>query len=84
MRSEALRDLSIEEARIRLRDDIAELENMRFQQTLQELEHSHRIREVRRDIARLRTVLREFELGIRIPPDKTETSQENSGEMSQS
>ena len=70
MNSQQLRELSLEEANIRLRDDIAEIESLRFQQTFHELEHPHRIRAVRREIAQLRTLLRELELGIRTPIDK--------------
>lgn len=41
-----------------------ELFNLRFQQATGQLEAPHRIRDVRRSIARAKTVLRARELGI--------------------
>ena len=41
------------------------LMNYRFQKVLQQLEHSHKIKETRRELAQLKTILREFNLGIR-------------------
>ncbi len=43
-----------------------ELFNLRFQSATGQLESHGRLRAVRRDIARIYTVLREYELGIRI------------------
>ncbi len=47
----------------RLKDELAKLKkeqfNLRFQQATGQLEKSSRIRQVRRDIARVQTVLRE-------------------------
>jgi large subunit ribosomal protein L29 len=42
-----------------------ELFNLRFQQTTGQVKNLHRAREVRRDIARIKTVLRERELAAR-------------------
>ena len=46
-----------------LRDDLAALKkeqfNLRFQRATGQLENTARVREVRRDIARVRTILRE-------------------------
>ena len=44
--------------------------NMRFQAATGQLETNHRISEVKRDIARILTILRERELGIRVAPGK--------------
>jgi len=60
-----LRELSVEELDIKLEEDREELENLRFRQTLQEVENPLRIRWLRREIAQILTVLREYELGIR-------------------
>ena len=65
MKSEELRELSVEELQIHLEEDREELENLRFRQTLQEVENPLRIRRLRREIAQILTVLREYELGIR-------------------
>ena len=49
-----------------------ELFNLRFQSATGQLESHGRIRAVKRDIARIYTVLRERELGIRATPAATE------------
>ena len=41
------------------------LMNYRFQKVLQQLEHSHKIKETKRELAQLKTILKEFDLGIR-------------------
>ena len=51
----------------------AELFNLRFQSATGQLESHGRVRQVKRDIARIYTVLRERELGIRATPVATET-----------
>jgi large subunit ribosomal protein L29 len=48
----------------RLREHKEELFNLRFQAATGQLESHGRLRQVRRDIARIYTVLRERELGI--------------------
>ena len=65
MKNVELRELSVEELDIKLEEDREELENLRFRQTLQEVENPLRIRWLRREIAQILTVLREYELGIR-------------------
>src|SRR3954471_11089781 len=45
-----------------------ELFNLRFQSATGQLEGHGRVRAVKRDIARIYTVMRERELGIRSPP----------------
>lgn len=46
----------------------AELFNLRFQSATGQLESHGRVRQVKRDIARIYTVIRERELGIRVTP----------------
>ena len=65
MKTQELRELTHEEADIRLRDAIEEMENLRFQHSLRQLENPQRINLVRREIAQLNTILHENELGIR-------------------
>lgn len=50
----------------------AELFNLRFQAATGQLESHGRVRQVKRDIARIYTVLRERELGIRATPAAAE------------
>jgi large subunit ribosomal protein L29 len=54
-----------------LDDALEELQNLKFQHATHQLDNPLRIRMVRRDIARLKTVLHEIELGIRKPLKQT-------------
>ena len=56
MKAAELRDLSDEELRGKLRELQEELFNLRFQFATGQIENVGRIRTVRRDIARLKTV----------------------------
>ncbi|MEU7992331.1 50S ribosomal protein L29 [Rothia amarae] len=58
-------ELSDEALSEELRKSKEELFNLRFQAATGQLENPGRIRSVKRDIARVYTVLRERELGIR-------------------
>ena len=63
-----LRELADEELTDRLRQSKEELFNLRFQSATGQLESHGRLRAVKRDIARIYTVIRERELGIRATP----------------
>jgi large subunit ribosomal protein L29 len=59
-----LRGLTEDELLGKLRESKEELFNLRFQAATGQLESHGRLRAVRRDIARIYTVMRERELGI--------------------
>jgi large subunit ribosomal protein L29 len=59
-----LRSTSDEELLTRLREAKEELFNLRFQVATGQLDNNARLRTVRRNIARIYTVMRERELGI--------------------
>jgi large subunit ribosomal protein L29 len=59
-----LRALTEDELLGKLRESKEELFNLRFQAATGQLESHGRLRAVRRDIARIYTVMRERELGI--------------------
>jgi large subunit ribosomal protein L29 len=59
-----LRHLDEERLEEKLRESKEELFNLRFQAATGQLESHGRLRQVRREIARIYTVLRERELGI--------------------
>ena len=59
MKAKEIRDLSADELKQKLADSEKELFNLRIQQASAKLEKPDRIRQVRRDIARIRTVLNE-------------------------
>jgi len=65
MKARELRELSIPELKEKLSQLREELFNLRFQKTIHRLENPMRIRQVKRDIARILTILREKELNIR-------------------
>ena len=59
-----VRDLDDEQLLVRLREAKEELFNLRFQVATGQLDNNHRLHTVRKDIARIYTVMRERELGI--------------------
>ena len=65
MKKQELSKLSVEELKAKLKDNNDSLMNMRFQKALQQLEHPKQITRIRKEIAQIKTVLREFDLGIR-------------------
>ena len=58
----------------RLREAKEELFNLRFQAATGQLESHGRLRAVKKDIARIYTVVRERELGIRTAPGTKENA----------
>ena len=62
------RELTDEELKSRLADAKEELFNLRFQLATGQLTNNRRISTVKRDIARIYTVLRERELGLSVVP----------------
>jgi large subunit ribosomal protein L29 len=62
MKTEELRQLSEEELNAKMRDAKEELFNLRFQTATGQLDNTSRIKEVKKDIARVFTILREREL----------------------
>ncbi|MDA8334446.1 MAG: 50S ribosomal protein L29 [Peptococcaceae bacterium] len=60
-----LRELSNEELAKKLADSKDELFKLRFQLATGQLENYMRLKEVRQHIARVKTILREREIGIR-------------------
>ena len=65
MRKSELNKLNTDELNTKLRDNQEELVNLRFQKALQQLEHPQQIRLIRKEIAQVKTAIKEFELGKR-------------------
>ncbi len=63
-----LRELTDEELTEKLRESKEELFNLRFQMATGQLDNNRRLRTVRRQIARIYTVLNERELGLASGP----------------
>jgi large subunit ribosomal protein L29 len=62
MKTFELRELPEDELRKRIRDEEENLVHLKFQKATSQLESPIKVRTVRRDIARMKTVLREMEL----------------------
>jgi len=73
MKALELKDLSIEELKQRLSDEQESLANLRFQLATSQLESPIRVRTVRRDIARIQTVLTKKQRATAAPGEATKT-----------
>jgi large subunit ribosomal protein L29 len=62
VKAQEIRALSTDEVKVRLNDMEEEFFNLRSQFTIGQLENFNRLTELKRDIARLKTILREREL----------------------
>ncbi len=59
MKVKDIRELSVDELNAKLKELKTELFNLRFQLAINQLENTNRIPEVKRDIARVMTILQE-------------------------
>jgi large subunit ribosomal protein L29 len=64
VKAQDIRILSTDEIRTRLDDIEEEFFNLRSQFTIGQLENFNRLTELKRDVARLKTILRERELEV--------------------
>ena len=62
MKANELRDMSAAELTKKLAELKEELFNLRFQHAINQLENPMRMKEVKKDIARIKTVLRQLEM----------------------
>jgi large subunit ribosomal protein L29 len=60
-----LNEMNQAELENKLQDNLDALQNLRFQKSLQQLENPLGIKVLRRENAQIKTVLREFDLGLR-------------------
>jgi large subunit ribosomal protein L29 len=65
-----LRELSTEDLVMRLREAKAELFNLRVQSATGQLDNNRRLHVVRKEIARIYTIMRERELGLSAEPSE--------------
>ena len=64
MKADQLRDLTVDELNQKYRDYKDELFNLRFRSVTGQLKDNMRLRSVKQNIARIKTVLRERELDV--------------------
>ena len=62
MKAKEIRELSVEELEVKLTELNKDLFNLRLQNATNQLDNPTRISEVKRDIARVNTILREHQL----------------------
>ena len=60
MKAAELRSMSVEALESKVKELKAELFNLRFQHAINQLDNPHKMTEVKRDIARVMTVLQEM------------------------
>ena len=65
MKKSELRELNTTELDEKLRECMESLQNYRFQLAMQQLEDFTVISKVRKEIAQIKTALKEYEIGIR-------------------
>ena len=65
MQKKEIEKLNKDELKTKLSDNEEALLNLRIQKALQQLEHPQQIRSLKREIAQIKTVIREYDLGIR-------------------
>tara|TARA_B110001454_G_scaffold216756_1_gene240610 strand:- start:2121 stop:2330 length:210 start_codon:yes stop_codon:yes gene_type:complete len=65
MPKDDFKKLNKKQLKSKLNDNKEALLNYRFQKVLQQLENPLQIRKTKREIARIKTILREYELDIR-------------------
>ena len=68
--SAPMRELEDDELETKLREAKEELFNLRFQAATGQLESHGRLNAVRKDIARIYTIMRERELGLSVAPNE--------------
>ncbi|MDG4789959.1 50S ribosomal protein L29 [Plantactinospora sp. WMMB334] len=74
VKASELRELSEEELVSRLREAKAELFNLRVQGATGQLDNNRRLQVIRREIARIYTIMRERELGLSAAPTEVTAS----------
>ncbi len=66
MKVREIRELSKEELEASVAEKAEELANLKFQLALHQLDNTSKVRIARRELARMKTILQEFRLGIRV------------------
>ena len=77
MKAEQIREMSVDDLQGKEKELQEQLFRLRFQKSIGQLDNALKIRETRRDIARVKTVLKEKQVGAMT--EKTETTGEGPG-----
>ena len=66
MKTAQLREMNEVELNAKLDENLEALQNLKFQQALQQLEDGTTISKTKKEIAQIKTVLNEYKLGLRV------------------
>jgi ribosomal protein L29 len=72
MKVTELREMNHLELNAKLIENLDALQNLKFQQALQQLEDGTTISKTKKEIAQIKTVLNEYKLGIRVAQGEKE------------
>ena len=72
MKTAQLREMNEVELNAKLDENLEALQNLKFQQALQQLENGSTISKTRKEIAQIKTVLNEYKLGLRVAQGENE------------
>ena len=72
MKATELREMNQLELNAKLVENLDALQNLKFQQALQQLEDGTTISKTKKEIAQIKTVLNEYKLGIRVAQGEKE------------
>ena len=69
-----IREMSTDEIKKRILEDQKNLVDLKFQQELKQLTNTAKLRLVRKDIAKMKTILIEREMQVNNPPRRTKAN----------
>jgi|TARA_B100000809_G_C15119154_1_gene523589 large subunit ribosomal protein L29 len=72
MKGTQLREMNLAELKIKLDENLEALQNLKFQQALQQLEDGTLVTKTRKEVAQIKTVLNEYKLGLRVSQGEKE------------
>ena len=72
MKGTQLREMNLAELKIKLDENLEALQNLKFQQALQQLDDGTLITKTRKEVAQIKTVLNEYKLGVRVSQGEKE------------
>ena len=69
-----IREMSTDEIKKRILEDQKNLVDLKFQQELKQLTNTAKLRLVRKDIAKMKTILKERDMQVNNPPLRTKAN----------
>ena len=64
-KTKKIEEMNVDELNLKLKDLKESIFNYRFQKALQQLEHPQKIQHIKKNIARVRTFINQYRLGIK-------------------